>query len=267
MNFGLCLPIAGGCADPRVLLDLGRRGEAAGWDGVFLEDYIVDPRAPATCDPWVALAAIATATSRVRLGTLVTPLARRRPWKVAREVATLDWLSNGRAVLGVGAGDPRDLSWSRFGEEPEARRRGVLLDHALTAIAAYWQGELEPRPIQRPRVPIWVGGLWPRRRPLERAARWDGSILGWKASGDGGEELITPDDLSDQRVAIRRLRGGDDTGFDYVMGGRRRSHDVDADRALVGRMAEEGATWWLEYTEVARPVDEIAAVVDGGPLR
>jgi alkanesulfonate monooxygenase SsuD/methylene tetrahydromethanopterin reductase-like flavin-dependent oxidoreductase (luciferase family) len=267
MQFGLCLPIAGVCADPRVLVDLGRRGEAAGWDGVFLEDYIVDPRSRATCDPWVALAGIATVTSRVRLGTLVTPLARRRPWKVAREVTTLDWLSSGRAVLGVGAGDWRDPSWPRFGEEADLRRRGELLDLALSTIASYWQGDLEPRPLQRPRIPIWVGGAWPRRRPVERAARWDGSVLGWKSAAGEGEVLITPQDLREQRTAIRRLRGDDSTGFDYVVGGRERSQDVDSDRALVRDMAREGATWWLEYAEVGRPLAQIEAMVDRGPLR
>lgn len=104
---------------------------------MFLEDYVVDPRDPAACDPWTALAGIATATSRVRLGPLVTPLARRRPWKVAREVTTLDWLSSGRAVLGVGTGDWRDTSWPRFGEEADPRRRGELLDRALSAISSY----------------------------------------------------------------------------------------------------------------------------------
>jgi alkanesulfonate monooxygenase SsuD/methylene tetrahydromethanopterin reductase-like flavin-dependent oxidoreductase (luciferase family) len=266
MQHGICLPIAGPCADPRVLADLGGLAEEAGWNGVFLEDYIVDPRDSATCDPWIALAAIASRTSRVRLGTTVTPLARRRPWKVAREVTTLDWLSGGRMVLGVGAGDRRDTSWERFGEEPNPRRRGELLDAALERIDRYWSGELEPSPLQKPRVPVWVGGFWPRRRPVARAARWDGAVIGWKAS-DGDEMLITADDLMALRSEIRRLRGGDDRGSDYVMGGAERWPDITGWRELVKSMAAAGATWWLEYTGVSRPLKEIRNLVSNGPMQ
>lgn len=264
MKYGICLPIAGACSDPRVVADLGRLAEDSGWDGVFLEDYIVDPREASTCDPWIALAAIAARTSRVRLGTLVTPLARRRPWKVAREVTTLDWLSNGRLVLGVGAGDSKDASWTRFGEEPDMRRRGVLLDAALERIAVYWSGELKPRPLQQPRVPVWVAGVWPHRRPIERAARWDGAVIGWKVSA-GQEVLMGADDLIALRSEIRRLRGSE-TNFDYIAGGASRVSDAEAQRELIRSMAEAGATWWTEYAGTGGPLEEIRARVATGPL-
>jgi len=266
VRYGICLPIAGECADPGVLRDIGSLAEASGWEGVFLEDYIVDPRDDRTCDPWIALAAIATATTKVVLGTMVTPLARRRPWKVAREVASLDQLSNGRMVLGVGAGDWRDPSWQRFGEEPDLRRRGEMVDKALDTIVAYWLGELKPRPVQRPRVPIWVGGTLPHRRPVERAARWDGAVIGWKTV-DGTEVLISGEELRDLREWVRRLRDGDDSGFEYVMGGASRLSDLSAERARIQAMRDAGATWWIEYAGVEKPIREIRAAVAAGPLR
>ena len=169
-------------------------------------------------------------------------------------------------VLGVGAGDSKDRSWEQFGEEPDMRRRGEMLDAALERIDRYWSGELVPVPLQKPRVPIWIGGFWPRRRPVARAARWDGAVMGWKLS-NGDERLITSDDLLALRAEIRRLRGGDDTRFDYVMGGAVRWSDDDAWHELVESMAKAGATWWLEYTGVNRPLDEIRTVVSKGPPR
>jgi alkanesulfonate monooxygenase SsuD/methylene tetrahydromethanopterin reductase-like flavin-dependent oxidoreductase (luciferase family) len=136
------------CGDPRFLVELAERAEAAGWDGVFLEDYVVfqgDPRAP-TCDSWVALAGMAARTKSVVLGTSVTPLARRRPWVVARQAAAIDQLSEGRMVLGAGLGDVgdhvgRDASFTHFHEELDARRRARMLDEALEIIAGLWIGE------------------------------------------------------------------------------------------------------------------------------
>lgn len=247
-------------------MELARLAEGAGWEGIFLEDYIVDPRDDRTCDPWVALAAMATVTAKAVLGTTVTPVARRRAWKVAREVATLDQLSNGRMVLGVGAGDWRDTSWERFGEEPDMRRRGDMLDEALDKISRYWSGELEPPPLQRPRVPIWVGGTWPHRRPIARAARWDGALIGWKTV-DGEEQLISGEDLVALRETVARLRGGDDSGFDYVMGGASRLRDVGAERSRIQEMKDAGATWWTEYASVEKPLSDIRAIAAAGPLR
>ena len=198
MRFGLSLPTGGECADPAFLAELADRAEASGWDGVFLEDYVFwqgDPAVP-TCDTWVALAAMATRTRSVRLGTSVTPLARRRPWNVARQAVGIDQLSEGRMVLGVGLGDTgeaigADASFTRLGEEMAPRRRAQILDEALEIIAGLWTGEpfafrgehfvveevtFLPTPVQKPRIPIWVGGGYPNRGPTRRAARWDGSL-------------------------------------------------------------------------------------------
>lgn len=162
--------------DPRVLAELAAGAERSGWDGFFLWDHVnYKPPVRAVADAWVALAAIAAATERLRLGPLVTPLSRRRIQKVARETVTLDLLSAGRLALGVGLGVEGNGELEPFGEVVEPRRRAELLDGGLERLASFWAGEFEPMPVQTPRIPVWVAGRWAtRRRPLERALRWDG---------------------------------------------------------------------------------------------
>jgi alkanesulfonate monooxygenase SsuD/methylene tetrahydromethanopterin reductase-like flavin-dependent oxidoreductase (luciferase family) len=281
VKYGLALPTGGECGDPRFLVELAERAEAAGWHGIFLEDYIVyqgDPKAP-TCDTWAALAAMAVRTEHVRLGTSVTPLARRRPWKVAREAAAVDQLSGGRMILGVGLGDTgeaivQDASFSRFGEETDPRRRGQMLDEALEIVAGLWTGDpfsftgehyvvdevtFRPKPVQEPRIPIWVGGGYPNPRPTRRAARWDGSCL-YKETHGGPWEDLGPDDIR----ALRELAG--DKPFTICVGGRRRADDWDADREWIRTVADAGADWWAEFVPAADR-QEMRAGVDRGPLR
>jgi alkanesulfonate monooxygenase SsuD/methylene tetrahydromethanopterin reductase-like flavin-dependent oxidoreductase (luciferase family) len=162
-------------ADPRVVARLAARAEERGWDGFFVWDHI-RYRAPvrAVADPWVTLAAVACATSRIRIGALVTPLSRRRVHKLARETATLDVLSSGRLVFGAGLGSWRNDEFEPFGEVTDPRQRARLLDEGLDGLARYWSGEFEPVPLQRPRPPVWVAAEWPHRRPVRRALRWDG---------------------------------------------------------------------------------------------
>lgn len=191
MRHALFLPPFGPLADAAVLADIAADAEGAGWDGVFLWDHVTY-RAPVTdvADPWICMAAMAVATQRVRLGAMVTPLVRRRPQVVARQTVTLDRLSAGRLVLGVGLGlDSSGRELSAFREELDDRTRGAMLDEALDVVAALWSGEqfehrgtyydaidvrFLPVPAQRPRIPVWVAGRWPNRAPLRRAARWDG---------------------------------------------------------------------------------------------
>jgi alkanesulfonate monooxygenase SsuD/methylene tetrahydromethanopterin reductase-like flavin-dependent oxidoreductase (luciferase family) len=277
VRYGLSLPTGGECGDPRFLVELAERAEAAGWDGVFPEDYVVyhgDPTA-ATSPTWPVLAAIAVRTSRVTLGVEVTPLARRRPWNVAREVAAVDQLSEGRAVLGVGLGDVRDhvvadASFTHFGEERSAQRRAELLDEGLDIVAGLWTGEpfsfrgkhftidevtFLPRPMQKPRPPIWVGGGYPHRRPIERALRWDGACLYNAAGGP----------LPPEAVADLRRRAGD-LPWTIAVGGSRRREDWDAERAHITAVRQEGADWWIEWAE-PDDRDAMRAVVNRGPLR
>ena len=179
-------------ADPRLVGELAARAEARGWDGVFLWDHVQYPEAiSAIADVWTCLAAAAMATERVRLGPLVTPLARRRPWVLARQAATLDRLSGGRLVLGFGVGGDGNGEMAPLGEEPEMRVRAEMLDEGLELLEEIFSGEpvehagrhytvsarpFLPRPAQAPRIPIWIGGRWPVRRPLARAVRWDGFV-------------------------------------------------------------------------------------------
>ena len=190
--------------DPRVVVDLAVRAEANGWDGFFLWDHLQWDGKQDVHDPWVLLGAIATRTSRLVLGTLVTPMSRRRPWVVAKHLVTLDHLAPGRVVLGVGLGDPPDLDFSDLGDEGDHRIRAAILDETLTWWPGWWpvSGSTTtgstttstPR-CGRPasRVPIWVAGRTPNRRPLERARRWDG----YAPIGDGLDpaslvELVGP---------------------------------------------------------------------------
>ena len=176
--------------DPSTVVDLASTAEASGWDGFFLWDHLRWDDVQDVHDPWVMLGAIAQVTERMLLGTMVTPLSRRRPWVVAKHLVTLDHLSGGRAVLGVGLGEPPDLDFGDLGDEADARLRAAILDEALDVVAGLvgdGRAELDgthhavhatmrPLPVQRPRVPIWGAGVAPNRRPLERARRWDGYV-------------------------------------------------------------------------------------------
>jgi alkanesulfonate monooxygenase SsuD/methylene tetrahydromethanopterin reductase-like flavin-dependent oxidoreductase (luciferase family) len=196
-------------ADPRELLELAVAAEEHGWDGFFLWDHLAwGPPVRALADPWVALSAVAAHTDRLRLGPLVTPLSRRRVHKLARETATLDRLSRGRLVLGVGLGGNSGGELERFGEVVEPRERARLLDEGLERLTAFWAGELEPGPVQRPRIPIWVASRWPNRRPLRRAARFDGIFP---------VDLPGPQALAELSAAIVELRRGQAQPFDVVV--------------------------------------------------
>src|SRR5918997_6377617 len=257
MRFGVSLPNFGTGVDAAAVADWARAAEAAGWDGLFLWDHLFafDEGPVETVDPWIALAAAACATSTIRLGTLVTPLPRRRPVVVARQTATLDRLSGGRLTLGVGTG-AFPFEWDYVGEEPDHRTRGDMLDEHLDLLDRLWTGEpvhhegryyrvagpewsavCYPPPVQRPRIPVWVGGTWPGSRPFARAARWDGVV---PMRIDGKWEVS---DTAGVVSRIRSLRVSDDP-FDVAVPG-----ETDAERTdRVRRYAEHedaGATWWV----------------------
>jgi luciferase-like monooxygenase len=261
--------------DPADLADLGTRAERAGLDGYFLWDHLVhsgDENGPPVVDPWQVLAVVAARTSRIKLGTMITPVARRRPWKLAKEVTTLDLLSGGRAILGVGLGAPAHAEFGLFGEPEDARVRAELLDEGLEVMAGLWTGQtyahagrhftvgpvrFAPTPVQRPRVPVWVGGVFPAggaltraaRRvagrepvsgPVARAARWDGFVP-IHYGRPGGRP--TAGDIAGVRDRIAALRGGT-ADFDIAVWG-----ELDAAgqvAALLPEYRAAGATWWLE---------------------
>jgi alkanesulfonate monooxygenase SsuD/methylene tetrahydromethanopterin reductase-like flavin-dependent oxidoreductase (luciferase family) len=216
-------------SEPALVAELAASAERRGWDGFFVWDHVAySEPVRALADPWVTLAAVAVATERITIGPLVTPLARRRPHQLARETVTLDRLSGGRLVLGVGLGSERtgEFDPARFGEEGDPRARARLLDDGLDRLVAYWDGEFEPRPVQRPRIPVWVASRWPSRRPLRRAARFDGLFP---------IDLPGPDALEDLAAELRELRGPGP--FDLVV-----EHPPGADPAP---WAAAGATWCL----------------------
>ena len=279
MRFAIDISPAGAWGDPRTLAELAALAERAGWDGVFLEDYVFYPGGLDAYDPWVALAAIALATERVRIGPMITPLPRRRPWKVAAEAMTLDHVSRGRMVLGVGSGDPHSADTARLGEPADPRARAARLDEALDMIDGLWRGEpvrhagaafrldgvaLRPRPVQRPRIPVWVGGQLTRRGPRERALRWDGACL-YRTTPPDWED-VTPADVRTLRADATARRGSAD-GFDIAVGGRARREDEAAERGYVTALAEAGATWWHEFLAPVTPLEAARAHIAGGPLR
>jgi alkanesulfonate monooxygenase SsuD/methylene tetrahydromethanopterin reductase-like flavin-dependent oxidoreductase (luciferase family) len=277
MRYGLSLPNGG--VDARTLVEFGALAEEAGWDGVFLEDYIVyqNRQDVPTHDPWVILAGMALRTVHIRLGTEVTPLPRRRPWKLARETATVDHLSGGRLTLGVGLGDITEPGFRRF-EVGDSKRRAELLDEGLDVLAGLWSGEpfsyrglhyrvdevtFVPPSLQRPRIPIWVGG-YPLKGPMERAVRWDGACL-YKHPPGENEQHMTPDDVRALKrfVEDRRMAGDP---YDIVVGGQRRGPDRDAEGTHLRSVAEAGATWWIEWVPPDEPA-MMCAAIERGPLR
>jgi alkanesulfonate monooxygenase SsuD/methylene tetrahydromethanopterin reductase-like flavin-dependent oxidoreductase (luciferase family) len=255
MRFGINLPPFGEFGHARALAELAREAETVGWDGFFIWDHILfDPSWHPMVDPWVGLAAVAVATTTIRLGTLVTPLPRRRPWKLARETVSIDNLSGGRLILGVGIGDPVTWEYGFFGEPIDAKQRASMLDEGLTVLTGLWSGELFkfegehyqleemkflPRPVQTPRIPIWVGGWWPNKPPMRRAARWDGAIPG---------PLSAPRTPADWRQVLGYigLHRDVDTAFDVVGGGATSGTDTAHDADMVAQYAAVGVNWWIE---------------------
>jgi alkanesulfonate monooxygenase SsuD/methylene tetrahydromethanopterin reductase-like flavin-dependent oxidoreductase (luciferase family) len=272
MRFAMNLPLSGIAGDVRQLVEYARLAEEVGWDALFLEDYITystdNYRGP-TFDPWVTLGAIAVQTTRLILGTSVTPLSRRRPWKVAREALTIDHLSNGRFVLGVGTGDSGDPGFANVGEVTGARERASMLDEALAIIDGLWRGQpfnydgkhyrvrdltMLPTPIQQPRIPIWVGGGWPLPGPTRRAARWDGACF-YKVATDNNWVDVTPDDIRAMRADIARQRP-DNAPFDLLVGGKTPGDDLASSHPRLRTLADAGATWWCEFILADYPTAE-----------
>jgi alkanesulfonate monooxygenase SsuD/methylene tetrahydromethanopterin reductase-like flavin-dependent oxidoreductase (luciferase family) len=246
MRYGVILP--GGTATEQV--EQAVLAEQAGWDGVFVWE------AAYGVDAWTLLAAMAVRTARVRLGTVLTPLPWRRPWKVASQVATLDQISGGRAILGVGVGAVA-TELPSTGEVTDLRTRAEMLDEGIDLIRELWSGGTGyhgrhyryscdrddlvrvGRPAQE-RIPIWVVGVWPRPKSMRRALRCDGVIPQYGPGGrDGG-----PDDARDLRAWLTERGAGPD--LDVIAEGETPGDDAAAASARVLPWAEAGCTWWLE---------------------
>jgi alkanesulfonate monooxygenase SsuD/methylene tetrahydromethanopterin reductase-like flavin-dependent oxidoreductase (luciferase family) len=286
VRYGLNLPAAGAAGDPGTLGDFAALAEDAGWDAVLLEDYLVyqNRQDIPTYDPWIALAVMATRTSHLRIGTEVTPLARRRPWKLARETVTLDHLSAGRLILGVGLGVGTDVDHAHFHEESNAARRAARLDEGLEVLVGLWSGApfgfsgahfmvgettFLPKPVQQPRIPIWIGGGYPNTGPVRRALRWDGACL-YKAAAPGQWQdagRMEPDQVRALRTRVIAERGASAAErFDIVVGARERGDDWGTERELIAAVGEAGATWWIEWIAPRDP-NQMRRAIARGPLR
>ncbi len=268
MQFGLYVAPFGELADVAALAALAADAEASGWEGFFVWDHVMTHGGLDVADPWIALTAVTLATERMRLGAMVTPLARRRPWDVARQVAVLDRLSGGRMVFGAGLGGDSRRELTAFGEERDPRARAALLDEALDVMLELWTGEpvthagpahrldaavVRPAPLRRP--PVWLGCVWPHRRPLRRAARYDGVFPVSHVAP------LTSAKLTELMRVIGEHRAPDAGAFDLVV--------VNHERPDAARLADlrgAGATWWLQgFGEQPRLADVKAAATAGPP--
>jgi probable F420-dependent oxidoreductase len=262
VRYGICLANIGTYSDPNVGVRLAEAAEASGWDGVFIWDHLAFVWGPPAADPWITLAAIAAATSHVRVGTAVTPVARRRPQVLANQVATLDVLSRGRVIFGAGLGGS-ESEFGKFGEPTDPRLRAEMLDEGLDLMRRLWSGEevthrgehytvdgvtLAPTPMQD-RLPVWIGGNRPAS--LRRAGRWDG----WLAdSADPTGMTLTPDDIA---RSIEQIGRGE--GFEVAVLGQ-------SDRGDPAAYEHAGATWWLENLHDMRgSLEEVVSLVERGP--
>lgn len=277
MQYGFIIP--GG--DVHTVVDLAIEAEASGWDGVFYWDGIYIEGAGPMYDPWAVLAAIALRTRSVRIGAVLTPPSRRRPWKLARETVTVDHLSNGRLVLPVGLGALDDGGFTKVGEATERKERAALLDESLTIVTGLWSGQpfsfhgehfhveemtFLPPPVQSPRIPIWVVGAWPRTKSMQRALRYDG-LLPTKLNADGSLAEVTPADIQAMKAYAMEHRDPK-TPFDIVWEGETPADDREQAQSLVRPWAEAGATWWME-SRWGNPtrLDEARARIRQGPPR
>jgi alkanesulfonate monooxygenase SsuD/methylene tetrahydromethanopterin reductase-like flavin-dependent oxidoreductase (luciferase family) len=269
MRYGFVLP----SGDAAAAAELAVEAEAAGWDGFFVWEPVWG------VDAWVALAAAAVRTERIRLGTMLTPLPRRKPWDLAGQTAAVDNLSGGRVILSVGLGALHE-GWLAFERETPRRTRAELLDEGLTVLTGLWAGQpfefrgthyevrptefmVPPPPVQRPRIPIWVVGLWPAERSMRRAARWDGwlpNFRGDPADGSVATGESSPAAMAEAVAWIRAERAGhglDMAGFDVVTEGVTPPGEAAAD--VVRPWIEAGATWWLEADWTVGREEAVAA--------
>jgi alkanesulfonate monooxygenase SsuD/methylene tetrahydromethanopterin reductase-like flavin-dependent oxidoreductase (luciferase family) len=296
MRCSINVPNFGDFADARAVATVAAAAEQAGWDGLFVWDHVLHDKrrrqGQPFGDPWMLLTAAALATSRIRLGTLVTPVARRRPEQLARQVATLDALSGGRVIFGAGLGGPIEDEFGSFGETTDPVVLAERLDEGLDLLRRYWSGEpvdhdgrhyqvhdvtLLPASVQRPRPPVWIAGFWPRRRPMRRAARWDGVVPLFADARHG--EVPPVDQVRDLVAYVRQqrdeqLRDGQvrdeqaGSTFEFVVGGASPGDPAKA-RDLIAPLVEVGATWWDErQVQTGDGFDKLAPVlrrVEQGP--
>lgn len=274
LKFGVALPYAGA----RTVARLASLAEQAGWDGCFLGDAI-------WCeDPMIALAAAAMETQRIRLGPLIIPVPLRRPWKIASESVALDHLSDGRLILGLGAGAVW-MGWQSFPDEvTDARARAEMLDETIDILTLLYQRKqfdyegrhyhlkltlmdeihYPPRPVQQPRIPLWVVGIWPRKKSMQRILKCDGVVVE-KRNQDGTGAEVSPADLCEIKAYVDANRTPT-TSFDIVLGGKSAGLDRAQQRDTLLPRREAGLTWWVEEL-IGEPDEQVVERIRQGPPR
>jgi len=252
MKYGFVLP----SGDARTAANFAYEAERAGWDGFFVWEPVWG------IDAWVSLTAAALRTQKIRLGTMLTPLSRMRPWKLASETATLDNLSNGRVIISVGLGAV-DTGFKEFGEVTDRKTRSELLDEGLEVLTGLWRGQPfsydgkhykiretkffpPPAPVQKPRIPIWVVAVWPRMKSMQRVIKYDG-LLPAVMGGDGKLRKVEPNDIREMRAWIETNRI-ETTSFDIVVEGKTPGDDPIKTAKILRPWSRVGATWWIEAT-------------------
>lgn len=273
MKFGFVLPKG----DARTAAEFAQEAEAASWDGFFVWEPVWG------VDAWVSLTAAAMRTGHIRLGTMITPVSRMRPWKLASETAALDNLSNGRVILSVGLGAV-DTGFAAFGEVTDRKTRAELLDEGLEVLTGLWRGQpfnyqgkhyqiketsfqSPPPPVQQPHIPIWVVGAWPREKSMRRALRYDGLLP--NVMGEDGVVRMGPpthDEMRAIKAYVEQNREGT-TPFDIIMEGETPGDDPDQAADIVREWSEAGATWWVEAMWAAPQLEDVLARIQQGPPR
>lgn len=276
MQYGFI--IEGG--DAETIIELTEQAEAAGWDGVFISDAIAiqgpGGKAFDWFDPWIVLSVMASRTKRIRIGTIITPVSRRRPWKLARETVTLDHLSKGRLTLGVGLGAAKDDGgFCKVGEAMDLTERAQLMDEGLEIIEGLWSGKpysftgehykvdkltMLPKPVQSPRIPVWVVGVWPKQKSLRRALRWDGIIPQKYQS----MSRMTPAEVRELKRYVDENRE-QTTPFDILAGGETPGNNIKQAVKQVLPFEQAGATWWLESRMTS--LKKVRERINQGPPR
>jgi hypothetical protein len=274
LKFGLALPYT----SARIIARLSQLAEEAGWDGCFLGDAI-------WCeDPMIGLAAAAMTTQRIRLGTMVIPMPLRRPWKVASESIALDRLSDGRLILGLGAGAVW-MGWQGFPDEvTDTKARAEMLDESIDILTLLYQRKpfdyagkhyhlkltlveeqhYPPKPVQQPRIPLWVAGIWPRKKSMQRVLKCDG-LLAEKMNQDGKAEEVTPADIRAMKAYVDANRTLT-TPFDIVVSGKTAGLDHTQLQEKLLPWLDAGATWWIEAMFDASE-EHAAELIRRGPPR
>jgi len=275
MKFGFVLPTG----DARTAAEYAQQAEKSGWDGFFVWEPVWG------IDAWISLTAAAMVTRQIRLGTMLSPLSRMRPWKIASESATLDNLSHGRVILSVGLG-AIDTGFDDFGEITERKTRAELMDESLSILTGLWSGmpfhhsgkhfrvsitedtfRPPPPPVQKPRIPIWVVGAWPSKKSMQRAMNYDGILPNLiKETGELSMEPIQPGQLAELTRFILTNRDSD-SPFDIIIEGQTSGEDPGRAGEIIAAYQDAGATWWIEASWSEPDLERVLSRIKQGPPR